>query len=53
MQRRKEEVLCWNPNGASIKKTSEMCSPVKGSASNDKSTAVVQKQTNPARMKNQ
>lgn len=30
-----------------------MCSPVKGSASNDKSTAVVQKQTNPARMKNQ
>lgn len=34
-------------------KTSEMCSPVKGSACNDKSTAVVQKQTNPARMKNQ
>jgi len=33
-------------------KTSEMCSPVKGSASND-NTAVVQKQINPARMKNQ
>lgn len=35
------------------KKPSEMCSPVKGSASNDNSTAVIQKQINPARMKNQ
>lgn len=30
-----------------------MCSPVKGSISNDNSTAVIQKQINPARMKNQ
>lgn len=30
-----------------------MCNPVKGSVSNDNSTAVIQKQINPARMKNQ
>lgn len=53
MQRGKKEVLCRNPKRASIKKTSEMCTPVKASASNDNSTAVIQKQINPARMKNQ